>query len=154
MIVYKYLNPKRIDDVLSNGLIRFTQPAALNDPYEGKADIREIRRYFSEQTENANRGMGIIEASLESFKTQQLITMTFGRWQADNHGGWAILSLSKNCDNLLMWSHYCESHRGFVVGFDSSDPFFSVPRPGAKSVLQQVTYSSHRPVMPAPGELG
>lgn len=33
MIVYKYLRPERID-VLKNSLIRFTQPAALNDPFE------------------------------------------------------------------------------------------------------------------------
>lgn len=38
MPVYKYLIPDRID-VLRNGRIRFTQPAALNDPFE-------LRPYF------------------------------------------------------------------------------------------------------------
>ena len=33
MIVYKYLPPSRID-VLEDSRIRFTQPAALNDPFE------------------------------------------------------------------------------------------------------------------------
>lgn len=33
MIFYKYVIPERID-VLLNGMIRFTQPTALNDPFE------------------------------------------------------------------------------------------------------------------------
>ena len=35
MIFYKYLPPERID-IFQNRLIRFTQPNALNDPFEAK----------------------------------------------------------------------------------------------------------------------
>ena len=28
-------------------------------------------------------------------------------------------------DNILMWAHYAQSHRGFVIEFDVNDPFFS-----------------------------
>jgi hypothetical protein len=27
-------------------------------------------------------------------------------------------SFSKNCDNLKMWSHYADSHKGFIIIFD------------------------------------
>lgn len=33
MIAYKFLHAARID-ILSGGMIRFTQPPALNDPFE------------------------------------------------------------------------------------------------------------------------
>ena len=33
MIAYKYVTPER-KNVLENGNVRFTQPAALNDPFE------------------------------------------------------------------------------------------------------------------------
>lgn len=35
-----------------------------------------------------------------------------------------ILCLSEVRDSVLMWSHYTDNHQGFVVGFDSDDPFF------------------------------
>jgi hypothetical protein len=36
-----------------------------------------------------------------------------------------ILSMSSKCDNILMWSHYANSHRGFCLEFDSSKKPFS-----------------------------
>lgn len=41
MSIYKYVVPDRID-ILKNGKIRFTQPSALNDPYEMKPYFEEI----------------------------------------------------------------------------------------------------------------
>lgn len=35
-----------------------------------------------------------------------------------------ILSLSAVPDNVIMWSHYADQHRGFVIEFNSSDSFF------------------------------
>lgn len=35
MVFYKYVSAKRID-ILQNRLIRFTQPNAMNDPFEGQ----------------------------------------------------------------------------------------------------------------------
>jgi len=29
-----------------------------------------------------------------------------------------IFSLSKSKNNLLMWSHYADSHKGYCIGFD------------------------------------
>ncbi len=41
MALYKYVRPERVD-VLRNGLIRLTQPTALNDPFELKPFFREL----------------------------------------------------------------------------------------------------------------
>ncbi|EPN7875977.1 DUF2971 domain-containing protein [Vibrio vulnificus] len=35
-----------------------------------------------------------------------------------------FVSLSRNPLNLLMWSHYADSHQGYVVGFHRSAPYF------------------------------
>jgi site-specific DNA-adenine methylase len=45
MIVYKYLSPNRAS-VLENGLIRFTQSGALNDPFETTANMRKLEESF------------------------------------------------------------------------------------------------------------
>lgn len=35
-----------------------------------------------------------------------------------------FVSLSRNNSNLLMWSHYASSHKGFCVGFTKNDHYF------------------------------
>jgi hypothetical protein len=39
--------------------------------------------------------------------------------------GFKFVSLSRNNENLLMWSHYSASHEGYVLAFDRNHPFFS-----------------------------
>ena len=62
----------------------------------------------------------------------------------------AFLSLSRNRDNILMWSHYADSHAGFVIGFDADNEFFA---PGRWSLngLRDVNYSCDRYVLPPNG---
>ncbi|MBA3571840.1 MAG: DUF2971 domain-containing protein [Pyrinomonadaceae bacterium] len=58
-----------------------------------------------------------------------------------------ILCLSEVNDSLLMWSHYTDSHRGFVVGFDSENSFFSHKRTDQDEFgfLRRVEYTPERP---------
>lgn len=149
MIVYKYLHPDRID-VLRNNKIRFTQPAALNDPFEVMPNLREIRRFFEKLTKHLGQAAAFVASGDHFVSIDQTVTDTFGRWNPDNASELAFLSVSKKRNNLLMWSHYCDSHRGFTLGFDSTHSFFSEPKPGLKSILREITYSHARPVMPAP----
>ena len=46
MIFYKYLPPERIN-ILQNRLIRFTQPSALNDPFEGRPNFHATTEGFA-----------------------------------------------------------------------------------------------------------
>jgi len=58
-----------------------------------------------------------------------------------------ILCLCENRQSILMWSHYAENHKGFLVGFESSDPFFS-HRPDEPEEIGQLTrvrYAKKRP---------
>jgi hypothetical protein len=58
-----------------------------------------------------------------------------------------IFCLTENPDSLLMWAHYADSHRGFVIEFDGESPFFNqAPRsPSDMRCLHQITYSKTRP---------
>lgn len=40
----------------------------------------------------------------------------------DRH--WRLFCVSLRDDSILMWSHYANKHKGLVVEFDTSDPFF------------------------------
>ncbi len=62
-----------------------------------------------------------------------------------------ILSLSKNWNNTLMWSHYTNSHKGFCVGFNPNHKFFDnyVSNDGKYSrTVHEVSYSENRIKIP------
>jgi hypothetical protein len=64
--------------------------------------------------------------------------------------GLGIFCLTEEPDNHLMWVHYAEQHRGFVVGFKTDDPLFSE----AGSELRKVQYCACPPeIMPPSREV-
>ncbi len=148
-MIYKYFHPDRID-VLENLKIRFTQPNALNDPFECKPLISaknvsnsllqraEIK--FTQMFDEFISQEGIKES--EKFEAEQIvrneqlkmkarfeksyseITKNFFELMNETIG---VLSLTKDQKNLLMWAHYGDEHRGFVLGFDENNIFFHLP---------------------------
>lgn len=53
---------------------------------------------------------------------------------------YGILSLATRKDNILMWSHYTNSHKGFCVGIDTSQLYNSI-----QGMLSHVSYSNNFP---------
>jgi len=157
--LYKYLHPDRID-VLQNLRIRFTQVSALNDPFESLPGIMKGARDFYLQEFNSRVESEISKLALSSeskrkqhrrlrkkdfnkfFKhyTDQkwLLTRTqYVQHMSDNIMG--CLSLSGIPTNILMWSHYCQHHKGYVLGFDAKHEYFGLS-------VCPVVYSDVRPV--------
>jgi hypothetical protein len=56
-----------------------------------------------------------------------------------------VLSLTERPDNLVMWAHYADQHRGFVLGFDSTHPWFEGSDQFRENVLAKVRYADDRP---------
>lgn len=58
---------------------------------------------------------------------EYLMKLGDSEWFVDSKlgdNGYKFLSLSRNHLNLLMWSHYCDSHKGFLLAFDRNHPYF------------------------------
>ena len=51
-----------------------------------------------------------------------------------------VLSLTEENDNLLMWAHYADSHRGFVLEFDPEHTFFDLVGKSGETALRPVEY--------------
>ncbi|HLN30054.1 MAG TPA: DUF2971 domain-containing protein [Gemmataceae bacterium] len=149
MIVYKYVVADRVD-VLEHRRIRFTQPSALNDPFESLPCLSLYRAHLHGRLSKTTEGEALkihpdfhdmIDASIGDLETtaRDVMSKLF-----------VFLSLSRKRDNLLMWSHYADSHRGLVIGFDSDGPIF---QPGALAVhgLRDVEYSKKRWILPPDG---
>jgi tetratricopeptide (TPR) repeat protein len=134
MILYKYLGPDRID-LLRSGMVRFTQPAALNDPFD-------CSPRFLDTEELDNVPQSAFCAHCGRFFVQGLQS-ALSEYERHSVG---LLCLSEKYDNLLMWSHYADCHRGFVIGFDADHPFFSKSTDGTG--LWKVSYGNMRPCIP------
>ena len=174
MVLYKYVSAERID-ILQNRLIRFTQPNAMNDPFEARPDFEALatnerfakvfadavrqefayREYFwrreltnLDQQALADRIEGDPNYAEQLHKDAGLpdpLPDTRSRTY-DLCNVVGILSLSETPDNLLMWAHNAEEHTGFVIVLDGSHDFFR----GDDSTQgfakpERVQYSSNRP---------
>jgi tetratricopeptide (TPR) repeat protein len=132
MILYKYLAPDRID-VLKNGMIRFTQLSALNDPFD-------CRPRFLQSKDLSSVPPGetcCVESHVQGF--QQAL-------MAHDRKTIGLLCLTEKPNNLLMWAHYAQNHEGLVIGFDIEHEFFSNSAAGLG--LKKVKYSLQRPGLP------
>src|SRR5205085_7717375 len=124
MIAYKYLHPSRTS-VLEERLLRFTQAPALNDPFETSPDFRKLEQAFREHAIRIieQAVLSPLDYAIARSQVGDRVKKNIAELQQMNNRQYAILSLSKVPNNLLMWAHYCDSHRGFVIGFDSTHKF-------------------------------
>ncbi|WP_313308866.1 DUF2971 domain-containing protein [Stutzerimonas nitrititolerans] len=163
-MIYKYLSNERVD-VITNLKIRFTQPQALNDPFESqplvnfeeqmKLAIQEIQNGAEElwqslpSEEKTTKNRAELDRELASAiqnANQCTCPYAAGTLLMELLGERiGVLSLSRNFDNLLMWSHYANSHQGYVLGLDDSHPFFHQPnQEGVATYPINVLYTSQR----------
>lgn len=96
-----------IESIFENRKIRFTQPAALNDPLEFNPTL-----IFGESVKNVHNPYEFNNKrlpSIELFSRIQLIESVI-----NNFG---ILSLSSEIDSFDMWNLYSNGHKGFMIQF-------------------------------------
>lgn len=81
--------------------------------------------------------IGASDPELQRIDTKQILLTELAKWTFETTG---IFCATGTKDNLLMWAHYADKHRGVVIGLK--------PDKGKDSVLTQmrpVTYTTRRP---------
>ncbi|MGL5257164.1 MAG: DUF2971 domain-containing protein [Proteocatella sp.] len=109
---YKYISdPKALTSILINNKIMFRFIKWLNDPFECQFIFES--------------GIGSdIETLTECFAYVYFKDIGKNGIQDVYNYGFSVLSLSKTKDNLLMWAHYANAHKGVVIEFDETNEFF------------------------------
>ena len=139
--LYKYRDKiEKVKDLLCKKQIYLSTVKQFNDPFEGKADIQsggaeknwydyliqqkmsgnDASKYAKYYHNNKAKGEKII---------RQVITDVI------NQTG--FYCLASKADNLLMWSHYADCHKGFCVEFDLSQDLDTF------CTLSKVNYSNN-----------
>ena len=142
--LYKYFgSTEYIDDLFDNLNIHHSAPEEFNDPFECKVLIdrslpnsaANIRQHLYKVCRMA--GHTRKEASQlvsKSMREENFIDVNLLYSLNEAYAGLKISSFTTDIENLLMWSHYGQSHSGFCVEFSTSYfPF---------NMAYKVTYSS------------
>ena len=149
-ILYKYFPPERIGFEKEKGFfpnleVSFTAPVEFNDPFDcvlyAKIPEKDYIAYlksdqnFIDTKDNLQKRSlrkvkksdvrRVIKNDINTFRERKdkddyLSDIGLKAWEISTKSNVRILSLTKNYDNLLMWSHYAKNHTGFVVGIKSA----------------------------------
>ena len=116
-ILYKYMSFESAEKVLMSNLIKVTPPNEFNDPF----DI--LPGGYSGDTKKAAESY--CTTNPEKFENK-LKNRKFTELQNKFSKDFGIISLSENKNNILMWSHYADNHKGVVIGF-KTEKFDKIP---------------------------
>jgi hypothetical protein len=173
MLYYKYFSPKR-KAFLNELLIRFTPPGLFNDPFDSLPAFSNFdESLINEKVDKVGLDIAFdlpYDPSPEPVKRAKLhllseanailkkaylsnpsvldeVFETLHRKRINSEIG--ILCCSETRQSVIMWSHYADEHKGFVVGFESTDSFFShyPHEPPDIGVLRRVTYTQERTII-------
>ena len=169
MILYKYMSHRGF---LSNLMVRFTPPNKLNDPRELAPRVvisnpeEFARAIIDRNAESACaqflqehpttteeevrlRLAAASEKTLHEYRSNPdaLEKKGYDAFMRTTSKTIGVFSLTETNNNELMWSHYADSHAGFVVAFNTETEFFS-RRPNDPNLcgeLFRVTYTDTTP---------
>lgn len=113
-------------DLIKKGELHFSSPLDFNDPFDSLL-------YLEDKYENYLSNTNSVESRFNRKKNNttwnDLIDKT---WNELSNESWEnintaysvsdlrVFCVSKSYKNILMWSHYADSHKGVCVGFDFS----------------------------------
>lgn len=127
-VIYKYT---RIDQFLYNHLINkelwFSSSQDFNDPYDCNICFdtkvysqEEIRTFWESNYHNPKPSREEIEKKVTEWVEDQTLLEKYLYPGLRKHlQTVGITCFTSKNNNLLMWSHYANSHRGLCIGYDS-----------------------------------
>lgn len=153
---FKFVSFER-QDILAKGMIRFAPIGEFNDPFELEPVItpysRDYLNYLMSLTERERQLIEFGDKDLDYSYDRTMSVEKYRKLYKERISKYGILSLSSNCEinpllavcipekkdprtNILMWSHYADSHKGLVIEFDND----FIP----EIEIHKVEYSSDR----------
>ncbi|GIC79346.1 DUF2971 domain-containing protein [Moritella sp. F3] len=115
--------------MLDNNTAWLAKPSTFNDPFD--CNHRPIRSRMSPDDELFSKGVApsyteqkIMESLPEDATERDIETAIFKIAELRNDhiefeiNNYCILSLSEDCNHILMWSHYADDHKGICLIYD------------------------------------
>lgn len=135
--LYKYRAVNdRLEQILAYNELYFASPSEFNDPFDCKTPVL----YRGGDDDFRNFYLGILREKYPSYSVEKLNQMAdeilrMGRHRdqdflkkieretiQETSSRIGVFCLSEIDDDILMWSHYADGHRGICLKFDASAP--------------------------------
>lgn len=157
--LYKYRhfdvgNNQWISRLFTHNEMYFPSRDQINDPFDCKFDysfsasLQEKKKYlhgvlsWREPNWDRHQRRSWISANIHQFNGKDNEFLNTLKQGTENLlSGIGIYSLSRKPDDILMWSHYANSHEGFCVQFLDDDYELFIAR------AQKVVYSEEYPIV-------
>jgi hypothetical protein len=133
-VLYKYGRMNEYSEQLFTGSkLYFASPRELNDPFECSPQVfasdqssEAYRRYLLKEIKKrgGTRAQARKHASGQIRSNVHRLDTTYDRVRADMksaHDRAGLYFLSEVGDQILMWSHYGDGHRGYCIEFEATD---------------------------------
>ena len=130
--LYKYrsMESKGLADIFEKRKIYFTDPTTFNDPFECRPKLtfhqsalkreKYLKLLTKERFPNADKRM--IKKLMRDHANRKLLTdlTHLKRMHKLFLSSVGVCCLSERNDDILMWSHYSDAHKGLCIQFDAS----------------------------------
>jgi len=112
-------------DIICNNRIWFAKPATLNDPFDCQVQVvfqpdQEQLKEYTKLSLGGSSDVGsqdnerlvdlILQQSLDNYDDLMSSLRELGRKRIEQES--SLLCLSAKCDDILMFAHYADCHRG------------------------------------------
>lgn len=119
-------NTEKLKKLLLHNIIELWSPKEFNDPFACKVhftfdgcDIRQEQiKHYRKAGEFSDKYKGVKPTEDVIVWKEKLLNRANQWLQSDIDENTGILCLCENCDNILMWSHYANGHKGICFQFN------------------------------------
>jgi hypothetical protein len=131
-LIYKYYRVNEyLFDVLISNQLYFSSIDQFNDPYDchfavkGLPTIEDYRKFWEQHSDNVDDYRHHLETFEKSAEGAMKPLLKAIREFLAYYG---ICCFAESKEELLMWSHYANSHYGICIGFDFAQMTKSFPQ--------------------------
>ncbi|CAM4137784.1 DUF2971 domain-containing protein [Flavobacterium antarcticum] len=133
--LYKYRTIDSLKKILENDSLWFSSPQDFNDPFDCQIvpdtnnTEEEIIEFLKSNAPEGTSEESISSLALKIFNNPEIWKKTIEGVFRDVINATGVCCFTANETNLLMWSHYTDSHKGVCLKFDiTKDPeYFAYP---------------------------
>ena len=151
MVLYKYIGFETGKLAIQHSTVGFTNPLSFNDPFDCTLNLVDfenvpdwyrkslIDTYYPKLTPLAKENMLTKMSSTPDAVAIKLLQTKGMDNEIKNRG---VSCFSKNFDNMLMWSHYADSHKGVCIGFNLLPLYLSIEGYTTEKMVIPVDYKN------------
>lgn len=158
-ILYKYRNwgSTYNQRLITEREVYFSSASEFNDPFDAKFPVRydlvedgelkdRLRRSYKQGNPLAVHHLveAEVQKAFNNLRNPAYLEEFHERKYQANAKVIGVFSMAERRDNILMWSHYANYHKGFVAGFDT-DMLFNAISPTILGVTYQDEYPTIMP---------